>query len=432
MHLRDWLTGSVCLVRPVTRPAQQRQINHRRLTVERLEERCILTSYSIIDLGTLGGTLSYAYGINNRGQVVGTSELACNCKGHPFLWSSGVMHDSDPPGGGSSEDDAYGINNLGQVVGDAFGHPFIFSRGIGMTDLGVAGFGFAVNDNGDVAGKLSVPPHAFLWKDGHVLDLGTLTGNGVSTATGLNNQHEVVGQAAGLNFMHAFAWTRSTGMRDLGTLDGNTTSLSGANAVNDLGQIVGSSYSQNLLTTHAAYFSDHGVIDLGTLGGFSSASAVNNLGQVVGDSNGRAVVTDLYGGPMVDLNTLIPSDSGWDHLFTADGINDAGQIVGTGQLPGYDIIHAYLLSPVERPAPAVALVPPVRGVACATASHAVVARMQSVGSPLVTPPAEDGDATLLTSAPKSVSASASVYSPQACVVPSAEGWHDPLANILVP
>jgi probable HAF family extracellular repeat protein len=436
MNLRDWLTASVRPVRPLRRRKQQHQIYRQRLNVEWLEQRCLLTAYSITDLGTLGGTLSHARAINDRGMVVGGSELACDCKGHPFLWWGGMMHDIDPPGGGSSSDDAYGINNLGQVVGDAFGHPFIFSRGVGMTDLGFAGFAYKVNSKSEVIGQSSVPPHAFVWTNGSSIDLGTLGGNGVSSAYGINNQGEVVGQATGLNFFHAFVWTRSGGMRDLGTLDGNTTSTSGASAVNDLGQVVGSSYSQALGTTHAVYFSDHGVLDLGTLGGLSSAHALNNLGQVVGDSytafGDHAFITDLQGGPIIDLNALIPPDSGWDHLFTADGINDAGQIVGTGQMPGYDIMHAYLLSPVERPAPAVAPVPPVPGVACATASHAVVALMQSVGSRLVAPSAEDGDVRLLTSAPNSAPASASVYSPQAWVVPSAEGWDDPLANILVP
>lgn len=52
---------------------------------------------------------------------------------------------------------------------------------------------------------------------------------------------------------------------------------------------------------------------------------------------------------MVDLNTLIDPLSGWD-LHLGMGINDAGQITGTGVLGGVD--HAFLLTPVpERSIP---------------------------------------------------------------------------------
>jgi probable HAF family extracellular repeat protein len=230
-----------------------------------------------------------------------------------------------------------------------------------MSALGFDGVADKVNNRTEIVGQISSSAHAFLWKDGNTLDLGTLGNGGVSLATGINNRGEVVGQASGPTSAHAFAWTRIGGMRDLGSLDG-PGSASGANAINDQGQIVGGSYSQGAGTTHAVYFNGPNVIDLGTLGGLSDASAVNTLGQVVGDSytsdGDHAFITDLDGGPMVDLNTLIPPDSGWIRLFSAQGINDAGQIVGSGQLPGYDVIHAYLLTPVDSPAAAVITIAP--------------------------------------------------------------------------
>jgi probable HAF family extracellular repeat protein len=45
---------------------------------------------------------------------------------------------------------------------------------------------------------------------------------------------------------------------------------------------------------------------------------------------------------MTDLNSLIPAGSGWV-LTSARGINDAGQIVGTGTISG--VQHAFLLTP---------------------------------------------------------------------------------------
>ena len=47
---------------------------------------------------------------------------------------------------------------------------------------------------------------------------------------------------------------------------------------------------------------------------------------------------------VLDLNLLIPSDSGW-HLINATSINNRGEIVGEGYLPNGQS-HAYLLTPL--------------------------------------------------------------------------------------
>ena len=41
----------------------------------------------MVDLGTLGGSFSWAFGINNRGQVVGNSQLPGDTLSHAFLWT---------------------------------------------------------------------------------------------------------------------------------------------------------------------------------------------------------------------------------------------------------------------------------------------------------------------------------------------------------
>ena len=101
--------------------------------------------YNITDLGTLGGTSSYAYGINNNGQVVGTATTAGDAAIHAFLYSNGAMSDLGTLGG--SDSDAFGINNNGQVVGTA-----------------------------TTAGDAAI--HAFLYRNGAMSDLGTLGGSG--------------------------------------------------------------------------------------------------------------------------------------------------------------------------------------------------------------------------------------------------------------
>src|SRR5215510_14995213 len=74
-------------------------------------------TYSITDLGTLGGATSTACGINDRGQVAGNSAIASG-ELHAFLWDGGTMTDLGTlPGRAFSG--ARFINNRGQVVGSS-------------------------------------------------------------------------------------------------------------------------------------------------------------------------------------------------------------------------------------------------------------------------------------------------------------------------
>ena len=132
---------------------------------------------------------------------------------------------------------------------------------------------------------------------------------------------------------------------DLGDLGGGE---SGAWGINNSGQVVGQS-RLSAVSLHAFLYEGTTMKDLGTLssyyGSSSMAFGINNSGQVVGESDGKAFLYD--GGNMIDLNTLLPTGSGWV-LSNVNGINDSGQIVGYSYINGYQ--RAYLMTPVPEPA----------------------------------------------------------------------------------
>jgi hypothetical protein len=60
------------------------------------------------------------------------------------------------------------------------------------------------------------------------------------------------------------------------------------------------------------------------------------------------MVTNAFGGMvrMLDLNSLVPTNSGWE-MMEARGINASGQIIGWGMFAGHT--NAFLMTPVSGP-----------------------------------------------------------------------------------
>jgi probable HAF family extracellular repeat protein len=147
------------------------------------------------------------------------------------------------PGGCCSE--AHAINDRGQVVGQsatAAGPPgaFLWQAGAGMQALAGVSFASGINNLGQVVGQGPGCCAAVLWQPGTgVQALGTLPGATYQTyAKGINDQGQVVGTSyTDQGQAHAFLWEAGPGMRDLGTLPGGTTSI--AFAINDRGQVAG-------------------------------------------------------------------------------------------------------------------------------------------------------------------------------------------------
>jgi probable HAF family extracellular repeat protein len=310
------------------------------------------------DLGTLGGPNSAADGPNLFGEAAIGSETSISLgpNGEDFcafgthrqclgaIWRNGHLTALPSLVGGQSSANAFGVNDLGQVVGFAEngvhdttclagGTPFqvtqfeavIWGLNGQIRELpplkgDTVAFAFAINDFGQAIGSsglcsnTAIPPtpagpHAVLWeRDGSAINLGSL-GGATNIASSINNLGQVVGgaQSPKDGTIHAFLWTRATGMQDFGAFPGAIVTVPGCcNTLNNRGEMVGFA------------------IDGTTF-------------------NSRALV--WQGKTPVDLNTLIPKGSPW-YLQAADSVNDFGEIVGQGLINGK--VHAFVATPTNR------------------------------------------------------------------------------------
>jgi len=153
-----------------------------------------------------------------------------------------------------------------------------------------------------------------------------------SQGLGVNDRRQVVGVRFTGSGLRAFRWTRQDGMKDLGTLGGNS---SVAQAVNDVGEVVGYSATPPSGEEHAFLWTpQNGMMDLGTLGGPTSfAFAISNDGMVVGASVVASGALHAFrwrlGRGMTDLGTLSAGFS------TAFGVNELGEVVGESGLRAF-------------------------------------------------------------------------------------------------
>ena len=167
----------------------------------------------MIDLGTLGGTFGFAVGLNDRGQVIGQSNLAGDQSFDPFLWDGTELID-------------------------------MFTAGIGGNFL----FANSINDAGEVVGAAAFQDHPFdaaIWHNGVVTDLGSLPGDCFSQAFVMNSHGQIAGNSATCdgNTIRAALWEDGQ-VSDLNTLIPSNSGLLlvESNAINDLGEIAGNGF----------------------------------------------------------------------------------------------------------------------------------------------------------------------------------------------
>ena len=323
----------------------------------------------ITDLGLLpGGTTSAGLAINSEPIIVGLATDSNLDLQRPF-WDAntgaivGFADNFNPAStavpehmNGSREmggTEMYGDNVYQGIYWNSSGEAFVLPPLAGVDPFygALHTKAHGINSQGQLAGagKEGAPnfyTHAALWlnKDTEAIDLGFL-GQGVplnySEAYGVNDLSHVVGNSAISSLIHGFLW-RSGQMTDLGALSGQV--VSEARAINNTGLIAGKS---NFFPVVWEY--DPGnpgraptIQQLPIPAGFFSATptAVNDAGDVVG----------YAGSPNIDSHAVLWRDGMaidlgvWPggHYSAATGINNLGQIVGTGTVAGDNLDHALM------------------------------------------------------------------------------------------
>ena len=319
-----------------------------------------LPTYDIQDLGALDGGSSAAYGINNKGQVCGSSTLTDslgNTRVHPVIFFKGSVQDLGSLVTKPTANDvgyANSINDNGDVVGDATADTgskaFLYSNGV-LQSLAHA-TERAINNKGERAGG-TLP--AYLYSNGVYIDIGTLPGGAFSEAYGINNLGQVVGSSATRSVApanpSAFLYQKGV-MQDIGKDTG--LYFTEAHGITDNGYVAGGGemVEDSIFTFRAFLWQNGHSQTLGTLGGKTSlAFAVNKYAVVVGESDVNYNLTDPFvwqNGRMRDLFAGSAWISG-----KATGINDSGQIVGYGYHNG--ITRAFLATPYYSVSGTVAL-----------------------------------------------------------------------------
>jgi probable HAF family extracellular repeat protein len=361
--------------------------------------------YQFIDLGTLGGPHSYGSVngdgfalLNNSGVVASYADTSVpdpnqayfcydpDCyQGRAFQWADGVMTDLGalPVNNNSA---AGSINARGWVTGQSqsdqidpvLGIPefrgVLWKQGqminLGTLGTGTESLGLYVNDAGEVVGFSTTstapdplgffgfPTHAFIWRNGQAVDVGTLGGADSFPGAGCSNQPTgvVVGGSSistdinretGVPTVDPFYWSHGR-MTDLGTLGG---AFGFAQCGNNHGQIIGQSSVAGSPGAclgevggpgcHGFLWSNGVMSDLGTLGGDSAEALwLNEAGDIVGSADfagGQTHDAVLWRqGIMYDLGT-VPGDP----CSRGRGLNARGQVVG-GSSDCHNFLHAFL------------------------------------------------------------------------------------------
>lgn len=241
-----------------------------------------------------------------------------------------------------------------------------------MHELGSYGEAVALNDQGQVVGEKMWPDgqHGFVYTNSKMQELKNPLSLGYSKISAINAKGQMVGVASGPSgfqnsaVTHALFWDKGIASEMRLPEHSKFSIYGGPVAINTMGQVVlnadildepGAENGVGVLSR--CYVWQNGIAtELGPMPAFSlSGVALNNQGQIVGNAT-KINKTNIYprtditlpflwqSGLLYDLNDLT-RHPGWT-LKQVSGLNNKGQIVGTGILNGH--LRVFLLTPITK------------------------------------------------------------------------------------
>jgi probable HAF family extracellular repeat protein len=296
--------------------------------------------YTVVDLGAAKNAVV----INRAGVVAGNSQFT-HARGQ--VYRGGQWHNLTP------HSIVLSMNRPGDVVGyDLQGiSPMLWRHNeepltLELPDGATDGEAKGINDSDVVVGEFYDSMHTrlcFMWTaENGAVNFG-LNEVGVCTATDINNNAQVTGDAQFQTGDHAFIWDQGT-FKDLGTLP--ETSTSAGVAINDNGAVIGVSYGSAEQPLGFLWDGELNSLDPNDQYYDSMPMALNRFGDIVGftrkTSSSDKVAVRFAHSRITPLASEVVDGTGW--VFqSANSINDKGVIVGDGTFNGS--IHAFMLVP---------------------------------------------------------------------------------------
>lgn len=319
------------------------------------------TSYSFATLDSLGGSTSSASALNASGVVVGMATQPLNDDDPPMeptrpaRWVKGQVADIGVLGNGPFGR-AYGINDAGQTVGASWlpnsaGVHATLWDGVTKTDLGTLGGteseALAINKAGVIVGysmtRGNKRVRATVWKDGSIKALKDLGGQ-YSHAQAISKNGIIVGNSQKPDGSpYAVRWQGGV-LTEIGT--------GSPMAVNSAGTVVGTMPSPPDGYGVAAKWVGDQPVPLPALGGYQgAANGINDAGDIVGAAAATGCC-DYHAilwrnNEAIDLNDIVDQsvrDAGWV-LTSATAIDRTGRIVGGAGNAALGVYRAFVLTP---------------------------------------------------------------------------------------